>query len=160
MEEGPATLSPVDVSTILSKAAFDVDRDGQDKQLKIDTHMKPGDFTVEADVYLYDVFYNLLHNSVRFDDNEIVSVEVSAKLEGEQLRIVIADYGRGIPDNSKELLFARISKKKEGFWGTGLGLTLIKQIIDRYNGRVWIEDRVPGDHTKGASITMTLPIAL
>jgi signal transduction histidine kinase len=41
--------------------------------------------------------------------------------------------------------------------GMGIGLYLVKSLVDSYNGRVWVEDRVPGDHTKGARFVVMLP---
>ncbi|MFQ5831192.1 MAG: ATP-binding protein [Candidatus Thorarchaeota archaeon] len=43
--------------------------------------------------------------------------------------------------------------------GWGIGLTLVRQIVDRYEGKIWIEDRVPKDHTEGASFVLVLPTA-
>ena len=39
-----------------------------------------------------------------------------------------------------------------------MGLTLVKRIVDRYNGKIVIEDRVPGDYTKGACFMLYIPI--
>jgi signal transduction histidine kinase len=39
----------------------------------------------------------------------------------------------------------------------GLGLYLVKTLVDSYGGRVWVEDRVPGDRTKGARFVVMLP---
>lgn len=41
--------------------------------------------------------------------------------------------------------------------GMGLGLYLVKTLVESYNGEVWVEDRVNGDHTKGARFMVTLP---
>jgi signal transduction histidine kinase len=41
----------------------------------------------------------------------------------------------------------------------GLGLYLVKSLVDSYGGRVWIEDRVKDDHTKGARFVVMLPVA-
>jgi signal transduction histidine kinase len=39
----------------------------------------------------------------------------------------------------------------------GLGLYLVKSLVESYGGRVWVEDREPGDHTKGAKFVVMLP---
>jgi signal transduction histidine kinase len=41
--------------------------------------------------------------------------------------------------------------------GIGLGLYLVKSLVESYDGQVWVEDRVPGDHTKGARFVVMLP---
>jgi signal transduction histidine kinase len=39
----------------------------------------------------------------------------------------------------------------------GIGLYLVKPLVDSYGGRVWVEDRAPGDHTQGARFVVQLP---
>lgn len=39
----------------------------------------------------------------------------------------------------------------------GLGLALVKKIIDNYNGKIWVEDRVKGDHSKGNNFVLLIP---
>jgi signal transduction histidine kinase len=39
----------------------------------------------------------------------------------------------------------------------GLGLSLVKKTIDRYNGKIWVEDRIKGDHTKGTNFIILIP---
>jgi signal transduction histidine kinase len=41
--------------------------------------------------------------------------------------------------------------------GSGLGLYLVKKLVEDLNGRVWVEDRVPGDHSRGARFVVLLP---
>ncbi|MHA2143541.1 MAG: ATP-binding protein, partial [Candidatus Thorarchaeota archaeon] len=41
--------------------------------------------------------------------------------------------------------------------GSGLGLTLVRRIMTRYGGRIWVEDRVRGDYEQGTSMVMMLP---
>jgi signal transduction histidine kinase len=149
-------LQRTDIEPLFRNAVIDVKRDFIEKDIRIKTNIEPRIFEVTADNYLYDVFYNLLQNSIKFDRNQIVNLDVTALHAEENIRISIADHGKGIPDKTKALLFARISKRKEGFWGTGIGLTLVKQIIERYEGRAWIEDRVRGDHTQGAKFVFEL----
>jgi signal transduction histidine kinase len=39
----------------------------------------------------------------------------------------------------------------------GFGLTLIKKVIESYNGKIWVENRIPGDHTKGSNFVVLIP---
>jgi signal transduction histidine kinase len=50
-------------------------------------------------------------------------------------------------------------KGNSGAKGMGLGLYLVKSLAESYGGRVWVEDRVPGDHTQGAKFVVMLPVA-
>ena len=68
-------------------------------------------------------------------------------------KIEVSDNGPGIPDELKSGVFRREGGQ------TGIGLYIVKKIISRYGGRVWIEDRVPGNPGRGARVVITLPQA-
>ncbi len=65
----------------------------------------------------------------------------------------------GIPDDFKRRIFNRILKGTDKAKGMDFGLYIVKSLADSYGGRVWAEDRVPGDHTKGARFVVMLPVA-
>jgi len=63
----------------------------------------------------------------------------------------------GVPDEMKEKIFERFvqgSMKK----GSGLGLHIVSMLTKNYHGRAWVEDRVKGDHSKGAVFKVELPL--
>lgn len=161
IETNPSELVAKDLREVLSVAKELVQENMPEKQLVIHTDLDSPNLNAFADEMLNDVFYSILHNAMKHDPKDVVEVDVVVRsmAEDSYLKISLIDHGMGISDKLKENLFQRIAKKKEGYWGTGIGLTLTKRIIDHYGGEIWVEDRVPGDHTKGASITMTLPIA-
>lgn len=64
---------------------------------------------------------------------------------------------RGISDNIKGRLFTRFSRGDTKTIGRGLGLFLVKSLVDDYSGKVWAEDRVTGDYTKGVRFVVMLP---
>ena len=71
--------------------------------------------------------------------------------------VSVEDNGPGIPDNLKEKIFNRLQRGETLARGMGLGLYLVKSLVDSYHGRVWVEDRVAGDHTKGSRFVVMLP---
>jgi signal transduction histidine kinase len=71
--------------------------------------------------------------------------------------VSVEDNGRGIPDDFKRQIFNRMLKGTAKAKGMGLGLYLVRTLVNSYGGRVWVEDRVPGDHTKGAKFVVMLP---
>jgi len=75
----------------------------------------------------------------------------------EYIRISVEDNGPGISDEFKEKIFGRFSRGKTNAKGKGLGLYLIKSLVEDFHGKVWVEDRVPGDHAKGARFVVMLP---
>jgi PAS domain S-box-containing protein len=130
-----------------------------DKMIKVNTNLVKGQQNVLADDFLIDLFYNLLHNAARMDQSESVVIDVLEYPSDEKgmLILKIEDRGPGISDTMKKAILSRFDEKVRRGWG--LGLTLVKQIVDRYGGRTWIEDRVSGDHSQGACFVLVLPAA-
>ena len=69
------------------------------------------------------------------------------------------DNGIGISDKRKEIIFQEGIESEKGTKGMGFGLSLVKKIIDKYNGKIWIEDRIKGDYTKGSNFVILIPMA-
>ena len=70
--------------------------------------------------------------------------------------VSVADDGPGIPDDMKGQLFRRFKGEGVKASGHGLGLYLVKTIVEDFGGRVRVEDRVPGDYTRGAKFVVLL----
>jgi signal transduction histidine kinase len=69
----------------------------------------------------------------------------------------VEDNGQGIPDDLKRRIFNRQLEGTARTERIGLGLYIVKTLVDSYGGKVWVEDRVKGDHTKGARFVVMLP---
>ena len=150
-------LVPADPYLALTEA-IDMVKDSYPMlNIRINISFGEEQYSVMADEFLVDVFYNLLHNAARMDKNDIVVIDVIADdKEGESfLAIRVQDRGPGINDTLKKAILARFGDRERR--GSGLGLTLVRRIISRYGGRIWVEDRVEGDHQQGASMVIMLP---
>jgi signal transduction histidine kinase/DNA-binding response OmpR family regulator len=101
------------------------------------------------------VVLNMLSNAVKFT-SEGGRVDVSASLRGQDLVVLVADTGVGVPAEDRERIFdafqqgARPSGQVEG---TGLGLTLSKRILELHGGRIWVESEAG----KGSTFGIALP---
>ncbi len=71
--------------------------------------------------------------------------------------VSIEDNGPGICDERKESVFDRIDLYKNNKLSSGLGLGLVKVLLDFYRGKIWIEDRVPGDYSLGCRFVVAIP---
>lgn len=107
-------------------------------------------------LFKYAVHEALL-NSVRHSAATSVDVDVRVTRDRSGIsRIEISDNGPGIPDEIKSEVF-RPQKSKQVKNPQSIGLYLVKRIANKFGGRVWIEDRVPGNYTKGARLVITVP---
>jgi len=160
LHESPPTLEEVDLFDYIQIAKYAVEQDFPWKKLSLKTNIKKGEFKVAGHEYLHQVCFNIIHNSMSFDESEVVEVEVNAeRIENlKMVRLEFVDKGPGVPDTAKEFIFRRTGSPDEQIVGRGLGLTLVDQIIRSLGGRIKVEDRVQGDHSKGAKFVMMLPM--
>lgn len=100
------------------------------------------------------MFRNLLQNAILHNDKEIPKVTITATTEEEMVEIRIADNGPGVPDGQKERIFGKGEKGLESA-GTGIGLYLVRSLVESYGGDVWVEDNEP----EGSVFVVQLPVA-
>jgi signal transduction histidine kinase len=118
------------------------------------------DCRIRANELLHDIFSNLVDNAIKHtDDGSKIAIALEKVMldDGPYYRVSVEDDGPGIPDDHKALLFNRMRKGASKVKGTGLGLYLVRSLVESYNGHVRVEDRVPGDHSKGARFIVLLP---
>lgn len=114
------------------------------------------DVVVLADGMLQVVFQNLFSNSIKYGGVEVV-IEVSVDEQPEGiLQVSVSDTGRGIPDEMKPGIFDRFMQDSHKRSSYGLGLHIVKMLIEAYGGRIWADDRVQGHPEQGAAIRFTL----
>jgi hypothetical protein len=106
---------------------------------------------------LIQVLVNLLSNAAKFCDEKAGHVVVTAQVRPDGLQIAIADNGRGVPPENRELIFEKFQQASTNLTdkprGTGLGLTISRQIIEHFGGRIWVE-AAPGG---GARFCLAVP---
>jgi signal transduction histidine kinase len=115
--------------------------------------------TVQADPRrTVQVLINLLSNASKYgpDDAEI---EVSAAVEGAWVRVSVADAGPGVPAEHRQHLFLRFahppSANDKAQVGVGLGLSVVKAVVEAHGGQTGVEERPAG----GSIFWFTLPRA-
>jgi PAS domain S-box-containing protein len=112
---------------------------------------------VEADrAALAQLFGNLLSNALKFSDGRRPPrVDVSATPDDGAWRFEVADNGLGIDPADAERVFGMFERlhAEDQYGGTGIGLAICKQIVERHGGRIWCEPRPAG----GTSFLFTLP---
>ncbi len=89
---------------------------------------------------LVEVFQNLVDNAVKFmGDQKAPRVEIGVEHAGDETVIFIRDNGIGIDPRHQTRIFNLFEKLDPGMNGTGLGLALVKRIVEVHGGRIWVE---------------------
>ncbi|MDF1537851.1 MAG: PAS domain S-box protein [Candidatus Thorarchaeota archaeon] len=150
-------LQRIDLYGVIANAILLVQHAFPESEVKIDIKFKAEEIIIHADEFLIDLFYNIVHNAMKYtlQDRGIIEISVDSDEEKGFVLVSIADKGPGIPDERKGDLFSRLEKGRT--LGSGMGLTLVKRIANRYQGAAWVEDRVPGTYTMGAKFVVKLP---
>ncbi|MCK9278729.1 MAG: ATP-binding protein [Methanoculleus sp.] len=121
----------------------------------VDIFYVPQGLWIAADDLLAEVFINLIGNAVKFGGPG-VSVRIIVREEEGAVLVSVEDTGPGIPDAEKPRVFEKF-RKSGAKSGKGLGLYITRILIERYGGRIRVEDRVPGYPESGAAFRFTLP---
>jgi signal transduction histidine kinase len=117
-------------------------------------------FFIIANPLIKDIFNNLLDNAVKHCNDPVnINVVVNAVNDNgcRLYEVAVEDNGHGIPDDKKAVIFDRLKRGDTKARGTGLGLYIVKKLAEGFCGSVRVEDRVPGDHTKGTRFILSIP---
>lgn len=124
------------------------ERNGQRPEVRL-----PGAITVMGNPSLREVFTNLLANAIEHSPaGETIEIVASA---GELIRVEVRDRGPGVPRQERERIFRRFERLGPG-GGVGLGLSIVKTLVEMHGGRVWVEDNPGG----GSIFALELPTAM
>jgi PAS domain S-box-containing protein len=113
--------------------------------------------TVQGDpTQLFQLFQNLISNAIKFAADEPPRIQVAAEREGGEWCFMVKDNGIGIDRAHAERIFAvfqRLHGRGE-YPGSGVGLAICKRIVERHNGRIWVEAPPEG----GSTFYFTIPV--
>ena len=159
LKESPPTITKTDLFPHFTRGLREADRDFESKTLKVNTNIEDDAFWIPGHAWLWSVFFVILHNALMYNESKEVELDVNAELieMGQKVRIEFADRGPGIPDDLKESVFRRTGSTEGHALSSGLGLTVVNQMVTDLKGQVWVEDRVPGDMSQGSKFVVILP---
>lgn len=145
------------LDAIIDKAVGDLRSQAEAKRQCLDVEVPPQLPSVLGnEVRLGQVVANLVGNAIKYTPDEGL-ISVRARNGNSQIVVSVQDTGFGIPPADQPYVFDKFyrvrSEETDGISGTGLGLTIVKSIIERHKGRVWVESE-PG---VGSTFTFILP---
>jgi PAS domain S-box-containing protein len=139
-------LDYVNLKVAIEKGIDDVKKSFPEKEIEFDLHLF--DQWILAESIIGQAFYNLFDNAIKLQGlKPWIGVEMVLLQEG--IAISIMDKGPGIIDSRKKLLFSKKRNIDNGL-RTGIGLLIVKELVERYGGRIEVGDRIMNDFSSGA----------
>jgi two-component system phosphate regulon sensor histidine kinase PhoR len=151
-------IAPCALEQIFSSVVSDLGLAIEAKQQHVTTSVAPEACTISADpAKLHDIVRNLVENAVNYSpDRADIRVEALKRPEG-HVAITVTDSGPGIPTSDLGRVFERfyrVDKARSRPGGMGLGLAIVRHLVELHGGRATAENRPEG----GARFTVTLPV--
>jgi PAS domain S-box-containing protein len=145
-------MQPVSLQAALDIACANLKRAIAETNVEIGADPLPQ--VMGDDTQLAQLFQNLIENAIKFRREEPARIRVSARQTAEGFEIAVQDNGIGMEPQYAErifLMFQRLHDRTK-FAGNGIGLAICKKIVERHDGRIWVESE-PG---KGSTFKFTL----
>lgn len=151
-----ATYAPVDIGSLTAELASVFRSAVERAGLTYAVDCRPQDEPVYVDTDMWEkVIFNLLSNAVKFTFEGAVSVRV--RRDGDEAVIVVSDTGIGVAPDEIPRLFERFHRienvQARSHEGSGIGLALVKELIDLHGGRIDVDSV----HGSGTTFTIRLP---
>ena len=101
---------------------------------------------------LIQLFQNLLENAIKYNDKEKGQVEIGGKDNGEYWQFYVKDNGKGINEKYFDRIFKTFVKLENTAESSGIGLSIVKKIIEFYSGKIWLTSEIK----KGTTFFFTI----
>jgi len=160
IEQGRIEFRPVamDLGKLIADVVDELSIQAKDKglELKSEIRMTNDEIKVKADPErVRQILINLVGNAIKY--TETGSVTVSTEQEEKMVAVHVKDSGIGMDQEAQKRLFEKFyrvkTEKTRQITGTGLGLWIVKQLVEKQGGRIWIES----EEGKGSTFHFSLP---
>ena len=154
------SLTSIDLSKLINISLEHVNKTFPKKHIQTECKREFDEIFVVANNLLKDVVDNILHNAVKHNKSPIIKivVRISKVIQNniKYIKLEFIDNGLGIADTYKTIIFQRGALDTTSFYRIGLGLSLVKRLVESYDGKIWVEDHIKGDHTKGSKFILLI----
>ncbi|MHA1785473.1 MAG: PAS domain S-box protein [Candidatus Helarchaeota archaeon] len=161
IDKGKVSLYDIELLNLLKKSMKNAIEGNKDKKINIYLKTFKDVIFVKANDLMLEIFDNLLSNSIKYNNNSPIEIwiQISREVQNKKnfVKIEFIDNGQGIEDSRKEIIFQRGDDNKDSVRGMGLGLSLVRKIVNNYKGKIWAENRVEEDYKKGTKIVILIP---
>lgn len=143
-EKQRSHFKPLELSSLLEDVAAFYEPLAEDKQIKIDVNVTEMPLTGDRDL-LFQAYANILDNAVKFTPaGGIIKIEMVPHKD--RIRIAVFNSGDGTQDHELEKIFDRFYRAEQSRTsaGTGLGLSLVKAVVELHEGEVFAENTADG----------------
>src|SRR5437867_4168932 len=161
LEDGAALpqMTPIDLRTVVSEAVDRVQPQVQLKEGRLRLDLAEAPLPVFGDPErLGTALDNLLQNAVKFSAGP-PSIEVVGNRENGRIHLVVRDHGIGIPEAARRHLFEKFYRvhnpELQNVAGTGIGLYLVRQVVEGHGGHVRVESHLG----EGSTFDIDLPVS-
>lgn len=130
-------------ATLVESAVSELSDISRERNITVTVDIEGSPSNILGDPHqLERVMVNILENAVKFSRNDSL-IEVKVTDDGERVLFMVTDHGIGIPVDLQERIFERfyrgMQSGAEHISGSGLGLSLVKTVVDKHRGEVWVE---------------------
>lgn len=154
MSSQPLGLRPVDLGALMAEVIDQLDAPISECGARLDIDDLP---TVHADPLLMrQAFQNLVSNAIKYRGSEPPHIQVRVHSDPEAWIFSVTDNGIGIDPKFFDKIFAPFQRlhSREEYSGTGIGLAIVRQAIERHDGRIWVEST----EGRGSKFCFSIPI--
>jgi signal transduction histidine kinase len=161
LEEIESPIQKLEVLSFLNQAINYVKKSFTEKPIEIQIEVLDEKLHIYANDLVLDIFENILINAIKHNKNPTIEILVGISKEYRNgngfIKLEFIDNGPGIADEKKKIIFEKDSRSYKVNKGMGLGLSLVKKIVDSYFGYIWVENRIEEDYSKGSNFVILIP---
>jgi two-component system NtrC family sensor kinase len=153
VQKSDAAMSEVNLRELAEEAIQWMEKEARNKDIQLALAAPPALDSIRSDPYqLRQVLINLLTNAV-YATGKRGNITITIEEKGEEAVLSVQDTGEGIPEENLERVFEPFFSTKSTGEGTGLGLFVAREIVDKLGGKIEVESEVG----RGASFRVRLP---